>query len=174
MPNRKHPAPNRNFLSDATERRLSPGATKLVVGKRQILFYLRGPEQSVFHIPMTRVKIGDYLGMSLETVSRGIAYLERRCLITTGARQGRMQAARPSRAVGCIARATRAFDRKLKAMRLLRGGDFLPTQVQHLAQAQKILQHDLQSLTLFGDQSLTGLFDRKVHVLGRGNGQRGR
>jgi CRP-like cAMP-binding protein len=46
----------------------------------------------VFHIPMTRVEIGDYLGMSLETVSRGIADLERRGLITTGARQGEMKA----------------------------------------------------------------------------------
>lgn len=47
---------------------------------------------TVFHIPMTRVEIGDYLGMSLETVSRGIADLERRGLITTGARQGEMRA----------------------------------------------------------------------------------
>ena len=46
---------------------------------------------AVFQIPMTRVEIGDYLGMSLETVSRGIADLERRGLLRTGSRQGEMQ-----------------------------------------------------------------------------------
>jgi CRP-like cAMP-binding protein len=45
----------------------------------------------VFRIPMTRVEIGDYLGMSLETVSRGIAEFERRGLIRTGGRQGEMR-----------------------------------------------------------------------------------
>ena len=45
----------------------------------------------VFRIPMTRVEIGDYLGMSLETVSRGIADFERRGLIRTGGRQGEMR-----------------------------------------------------------------------------------
>jgi CRP/FNR family transcriptional regulator len=45
----------------------------------------------VFQIPMTRVEIGDYLGMSLETVSRGIADFERRGLIRTGGRQGEMR-----------------------------------------------------------------------------------
>ena len=44
----------------------------------------------VFRIPMTRVEIGDYLGMSLETVSRGIAEFERRGLVRTGGRQGEM------------------------------------------------------------------------------------
>ena len=48
----------------------------------------RGEGTAAFQIPMTRVEIGDYLGMSLETVSRGIADLERRGLIRTGARQG--------------------------------------------------------------------------------------
>ena len=46
---------------------------------------------AVFHIPMTRVEIGDYLGMSLETVSRGVADLERRGLLQTGSRQGEMR-----------------------------------------------------------------------------------
>lgn len=45
----------------------------------------------VFRIPMTRVEIGDYLGMSLETVSRGIADFERRGFIRTGGRQGEMR-----------------------------------------------------------------------------------
>lgn len=45
----------------------------------------------VFQIPMTRVEIGDYLGMSLETVSRGIADFERRGLIRTGGRQGEVR-----------------------------------------------------------------------------------
>ncbi|MBI1211299.1 MAG: helix-turn-helix domain-containing protein [Alphaproteobacteria bacterium] len=45
----------------------------------------------LFRIPMTRVEIGDYLGMSLETVSRGIASFERRGLIRTGGRQGEMR-----------------------------------------------------------------------------------
>lgn len=45
----------------------------------------------VFRIPMTRIEIGDYLGMSLETVSRGIADFERRGLIRTGGRQGEMR-----------------------------------------------------------------------------------
>jgi len=44
-----------------------------------------------FHIPMTRVEIGDYLGLSLETVSRGIAGLERRGIVSTGSRQGEMR-----------------------------------------------------------------------------------
>jgi len=46
---------------------------------------------TVFRIPMTRVEIGDYLGMSLETVSRGIADFERRGLIRTGGRQGEVR-----------------------------------------------------------------------------------
>lgn len=49
-------------------------------------------KSTVFRIPMTRVEIGDYLGMSLETVSRGIADFERRGLIRTGGRQGEMRA----------------------------------------------------------------------------------
>ena len=46
---------------------------------------------TVFRIPMTRVEIGDYLGMSLETVSRCIDDFERRGLIRTGGRQGEMR-----------------------------------------------------------------------------------
>jgi CRP/FNR family transcriptional regulator len=46
---------------------------------------------TAFRIPMTRVEIGDYLGMSLETVSRGIADFERRGLISTAGRQGEMR-----------------------------------------------------------------------------------
>ena len=46
---------------------------------------------TVFRIPMTRVEIGDYLGMTMETVSRGIADFERRGLIRTGPSQGEMR-----------------------------------------------------------------------------------
>src|ERR1700704_2917172 len=49
MLNRKHAALDRNSPSDATER-LAPGAAKLVVGKRQILFHAHGPAQCIYEV----------------------------------------------------------------------------------------------------------------------------
>lgn len=40
------------------------------------------------HIPLTRGEMGDYLGLSLETVCRVMSDLERRSLITIGRRHG--------------------------------------------------------------------------------------